>query len=225
MEARPLRKALARARSWWLDILTALILALAVWTVAQPSSPLRKKWDLHRSRIATRDAARQNWSQLVEISIRLYDGVEPPTVIAVSDYECPFCRQASASVDSAIAGGARIAYLLLPRSTSPTGKGAALAAICADNLGEFVDMHSHLMRSEDWRTDSSWVREAKRAGVRKIEEFEYCMQSQESSTLLRQHRTVALGLALAGIPTFVSRSAVIQGPAGSEQLLDLASER
>jgi protein-disulfide isomerase len=218
-----MRKTLKRFASLFVNLLTVLFLIAAAWLVWRPGSYLRTKWENHRSRVMSLEAARQYWSQLATASIRLYDSDETPWVIEVLDYECEFCRQAAISVDSAVDQGARVAVLLVPRPSSPNGRGAATATLCALKLGRHIAMHRRLSRSADWQTDADWQSEARAIGVHDTLDFEACMTAEETRARLELQRTLAKKLGVSVIPTFLSRTSIIRGPTTAERLLALGA--
>src|SRR5688500_12955733 len=132
-------------RTRGLDLLTAVFAVVAVYLLMQPTSQLRMAW---AERSESRESARiveRKWADLGEAASPLYRGTAPIEIVEVSDYECPFCRANSAGVDSAVAAGARIAYLHLPMARHPRAEGAALAALCAEESDRFPEMHARLM--------------------------------------------------------------------------------
>lgn len=70
------------------------------------------------------------------------------TVVEFSDYECPFCRRAEPVVEQMLkeyAGRVRLEYRHFPlESMHPNARGAAEAAICADEQGKFWAYHAQL---------------------------------------------------------------------------------
>lgn len=222
---RPVSSWLRRLWSLSVDALTILILVVCIWVAAQPGSAVRRAWDSHRSTVLTRKAADRHWSRVVALASRLYDGDEHPLLIEVSDYECPFCRRAVAVVDSALAAGARIGYVHIPRLSSVSGISAATAAVCADMLGQFKDMHGYLMRTSDWQTNPDWGRHAQLAGIRHVDDFEECIESNAARAMVDSHRALAESLAVTGTPTFVSLRKVYRGVVDTETLLNLGTTR
>jgi protein-disulfide isomerase len=74
------------------------------------------------------------------------------TVIEFSDYECPFCRRAEPVVEQMLkeyAGKVRFEYRHFPlESIHPQARGAAEAAVCADEQGRFWQYHEQLFAGE-----------------------------------------------------------------------------
>jgi thiol-disulfide isomerase/thioredoxin len=74
------------------------------------------------------------------------------TIIEFSDYECPFCKRAEASVaqvKQTYGDKIRIAYRNYPLPFHQSARPAAQAAICANEQGKFWAMHDKLMEAKD----------------------------------------------------------------------------
>ncbi len=76
----------------------------------------------------------------------------PVTVIEFSDYECPFCRRAEPVVEQMLkeyAGKVRFEYRHFPlESIHPQARGAAEAAVCADEQGRFWEFHDQIFKGD-----------------------------------------------------------------------------
>lgn len=78
----------------------------------------------------------------------------PITIIELSDFQCPFCRQfaqqSMAAVDSAFVqtGRARLVFLNFPLPSHPDAWGASEAAMCAGAQGRFWPMHDRLFAEQ-----------------------------------------------------------------------------
>lgn len=218
-------RALSFVRRRGLDVLTAAVLGLAVYLLVQPSSALRTAWARQRADAATKRLAERLWEDLIAEGSALYDGAGRPQVVEVSDYECPYCRKVSASVDSAVLAGLRVALVHFPLQSHRFAEGAARAALCAERSGRFRAMHARLMYSAEWRSDTNWTREAQRAGVLDLPQFEGCLTSAEVQRRLAWQRVLVDSLRLTGTPTFVSRATFHRGVISMQQLRDLVPNR
>lgn len=216
---------LARLGSWSLTFLTVVVLALSGWLLIQPESLLRTRWDRYRTSTRLRERVKQDWERVVAASTPLYNGDSAPDVIEVADYGCGFCRQAVASVDSALGAGVRVAYLHAVRPSTPMGQEAAIAALCAAEAGYFLPMHHHLMATDAWQRDPNWVDEAEEAGVSDLEGFARCLTSESVLAHLEMQTTAVERLGIAATPTFLSHNDVMSGIASAGALQDLGAER
>lgn len=193
-----------------LDAATVILLGTATVILAQPESLLRVKWSRYRAEAATRASARLTWARISATSSRMYSEDADVDVVEIADYECPFCRLSSAAVDSSVSDGVRVAYLHLPRDERPMSVKAATAALCAERLGRFREMHQRLMNSAEWRSDTVWTREAATIGM-DSSRFARCLMDRDVAERLAAHRTLAENLKVVGTPTFVSGSRIHSG--------------
>lgn len=78
----------------------------------------------------------------------------PITIVEISDFQCPFCRQFSertlAALDSAYirTGKARLVFYNIPLPSHPAAWSAAEAALCAGAQGRFWPMHDRLFADQ-----------------------------------------------------------------------------
>lgn len=206
------------ARRHGLDMLTAATLVVAVFLLSQP---LRDKWARHRADVARAGVVIRNWETVARNSSPLGATPTRMQVVEISDYECPFCRKASAAVDSAVKAGLQISYLNYPLPAHEHAEGAAIAALCAGFSGRFREMHARLMNSTEWQRDSNWTREAKAAGVVNLQEFAACLTGPAVRGRLAYERALADSLGVRGTPTFVSRKATRSGVSSVAELITL----
>lgn len=214
--------ALVRRRG--IDALTAGCFGLAVFLIFQPGSLLRVRWHAYRLNAEMRQASTQNWAQFVQASSPLFGGGGSPQIVEIGDYECPFCRQSNAAVDSAVNAGVRISYLNYPLPIHPQARGAALVALCAGESGRFREMHEHLMTSSTWQKDSNWTREMRAVGVSDMALYDACLRSVEMTARLDTQVRLGKALLVQGTPTFVARGAVHQGTISFREIVELSRQ-
>ena len=74
----------------------------------------------------------------------------PITLVEVSDFECPFCQTATATVSRVVqefAGKVRVVFVRFPLvQIHPNAMKAAEASICAEAQGKFWEMHDELFK-------------------------------------------------------------------------------
>jgi protein-disulfide isomerase len=73
------------------------------------------------------------------------------TVVEFSDFECPYCAQATNTLDQvklAYPGSVRIVFKHFPLSFHPQARPAAIAAECAHAQGKFWEMHDLIFRNQ-----------------------------------------------------------------------------
>src|SRR3989442_6172526 len=74
----------------------------------------------------------------------------PVTIVEFTDYQCPFCHRAQATIDqvlSTYAGKVQLVHRDFPLEGHPQAFPAARASRCAGEQGKFWDYHRSLMRA------------------------------------------------------------------------------
>lgn len=204
-----------------LDVLTAVVLVLALVAFAQPGSVVRQTWARYRARVATSNALSLHWGAIVRHSIPMHADSSAPVVVEISNYQCPFCRLMSPIVDSALTAGLRISHLHASNPARPLADSAAVAAMCAARDGHFVEMHRRLMETNVWERDSNWRREASAAGVTDLDAFESCMLLPGIWEQLHVQHDLVKSIFVGATPTFVAGTHHIQGTLSLSRLADL----
>jgi len=208
-----------------LDVLTVLVSLAAIAASVQPGSVARTIWTKYHDRIQYNRAVKYVWPKAAQEASPLFASAGPPDIVEISDYECPFCRATTASVDSAVRAGAKLALLQVPGPTHSMAEGAALSALCAEEAGRFREMHERLMSTSSWRTDSNWTREAQLAGVKDLAAFDACRRSEHVRKRLARHREFADSLHAPGTPMFVTPDAYRVGMVSARELRELARNK
>lgn len=217
------RRLLARVSI--LDLLTVVVLMVAVFLFIRPGSALHASatgWLALRS---MEGAAERNWDELAAVATPLYAGDGEPEVIEFSDYECPFCRSANHSVDSAVAAGVRVALVHLPLRIHASARPAALAALCAERIGRFTEVHHFFMTTSAWRADTAWSTLPGLAELARIPAFASCLADSDAESQLEKHLALADSLRIDATPSFVSRRGVLTEAPTASNLIALARPR
>lgn len=132
------------------------------------------------------------------------------TVVAFTDYECPYCRSTHLELSKAILGGppVRIVRHHVPLPSHPHADLAARAAICAESLGARMDRMDdalftagssglHAAACEDAAAD---------AGVADRDAFKACLHSASTDERLRRDLAVYAEAGSGGVPlTYVGK--------------------
>ncbi len=90
------------------------------------------------------------------------------TLVEFSDYQCPYCRQAHATVtqvEKKYAGKLRLVMKQYPLPFHPQARPAALAAIAARMQGKYWEMHDRLFGSSPQLDPDSLERYAQEIGL------------------------------------------------------------
>lgn len=191
------------------DIVAGILLIAAVAIAVRPSSAVRQatvQWWRLRQLDA---AAKAQWTELARDAHPLYSGHDPPDIVEVTDYECPFCRAVEASVDSARSAGLRIAILHMPLPSHRMARPAALEAVCAARNGTLSEVHRHLMQTSTWRTDAGSMMPPSLSSAQ-VAALQRCVADPEASDELERHAKRGKVLGVFGTPMFLSAEGLLR---------------
>jgi protein-disulfide isomerase len=146
----------------------------------------------------------------------------PVTVVEFSDFQCPFCRQASGVVRSLAEKypeEVRIVYRHLPLdSIHPRARAAAEASACAADQGLFWEYHDRLFSSPQAFGDDDLRRHAREIGA-DAEAFDACVEKREHAATVEADAAAASELGITGTPAFAINGILLFG-LQSEEALD-----
>ena len=139
------------------------------------------------------------------------DARAPVTLVAFTDYECPFCKRADATVEQLrkrYGSKLRVVVRQFPLPFHAHARAAAIAAAAADEQGAFWAMHERLFGNTRALDEESLGRIAGEAGL-DVPRWERARAAAAASI----DRDVALGKALGveGTPAFFVNGRKIQG--------------
>ncbi|MFQ5705601.1 MAG: DsbA family protein [Gemmatimonadales bacterium] len=165
------------------------------------------------------------WPLLVDRATHVGTQSQGIALIEFLDYQCPFCQQQYTESKRFLASnpGRGLGYLHLPSLIHPAAEGAARSAICAEGLGRFSELHKRLFETDQWKSDTNWVREASAVGGVDTNKFLACLRSNETTDRIERDCALAQNLGVSGTPAFVYRSGVYVGLASDLVLLILST--
>ncbi|CAN5148439.1 hypothetical protein BH23GEM4_BH23GEM4_13410 [soil metagenome] len=148
----------------------------------------------------------------------------PVTLIEVSDFQCPFCREFALetfpALDSAYVrtGQVRVVFISYPLPNHEASWGASEAALCAGAQDRFWPMHDRLFRSQgEWSQAADpiplYVRDAAAIGA-DTAAFRRCLERDGVAPIIISDLLQGTSGGVNGTPTFILQSA---GPAGEPQ--------
>lgn len=141
--------------------------------------------------------------------------VERPTLTMVvfTDYQCPACKMASVSMDSALLkdGHVRLVYRDWPVFGAMSER-AARIAIASDRQGIYAKLHSELM-NEKRSLDESVLREAVESTGGSWAQIEHDLQVHlaDIEGQLDRNRRDAFQLGISGTPTYIVGPILVTG--------------
>ncbi|MBA2670606.1 MAG: DsbA family protein [Gemmatimonadetes bacterium] len=132
-----------------------------------------------------------------------------------SDFQCPYCGQLAARLDSArtmYADRLSTVHRHFP-VRSAASVTAAHASECAAQQGRFWEMRSELYSDQDAITRGRWNDLAERAGVNDLQAFNTCMALQTGSPSLAADIAAGRRLRVQATPTiFINGTRIVGAP-------------
>lgn len=148
----------------------------------------------------------------------------PVTLIEVSDFQCPFCREFAVetfpALDSAYVrtGQVRVVFISYPLPNHEASWGASEAALCAGAQDRFWPMHDRLFRGQnEWSAAANpiplYVGYAAAVGA-DTSAFRHCLERDGVAPIIISDLLQGTGGGVNGTPTFILQAA---NPAGEPQ--------
>lgn len=135
------------------------------------------------------------------------------TMVAFSDFQCPFCRRLAQFHDSLVLLGMPVTlkYRHFPIASHRYSTGAAIASECAADQGRFPEMLRILFKNADSLGIASWCHLARAAGVADSGVFANCLTSTRPLSMLAADTVAGVRLGVNGTPTLLIGSLRIDG--------------
>jgi len=134
------------------------------------------------------------------------------TIIAFSDYECPFCKRAETTVEQVVSTyGDKIRYVHrdYPLPFHKHARGAAESARCAGAQGKFWEMNSALFKAEDLSPEK--IGEiATTLGLDKTA-LDACVSSGKFKTMVDEDMAAGGEAGVNGTPAFFINGRMLSG--------------
>lgn len=135
-------------------------------------------------------------------------------IVEFADYQCPFCADAQAVLDSLMErypGEVGVLYRHYPLSIHDSAHAAARAAECAGTVGAFERFHRYVFSNADSIGKQSWHWFAEGAGVANIATFDACVASGREFESIARDKTAGDELGVNATPTFVVGDLMLTG--------------
>jgi protein-disulfide isomerase len=149
------------------------------------------------------------------------------TVVAFSDYECPFCRATAdrlRALRGKYPGELAVLYRQYPLPYHRDATPAARASLCAARQGRFEAYHEELFRLQDSLGTVPWTRIAQRAQVPDAGRFAVCMDGTATDAEIARDVLAGKTLGITATPTLLVNGDLLTGaPEGTlEEMVDRA---
>ena len=128
----------------------------------------------------------------------------PVTIVAFSDFECPFCSRVVPSlkqIEEEYKGKVRIAFKHQPLSFHANAKPAAMASMAAHEQGKFWEYHDKLFANQRALDRASLERYAQEIGL-DVAKFKAAMDSNKFEAAIAADVAEATRVGVNGTPSF-----------------------
>jgi protein-disulfide isomerase len=149
----------------------------------------------------------------------------PVTIVEFSDFQCPYCQVAQATVREVMEkykGKVRLGYRDLPlRQIHQQAQQAAEASRCAAEQGKFWEYHDLLFSGQQLDA-SSLTAHASKVGL-DVERFEGCVKSEKYKPMVENDLQMGMKAGVTGTPAFFVNGQLLSGnqPLGAfEKIID-----
>ncbi|HVE77753.1 MAG TPA: thioredoxin domain-containing protein [Gemmatimonadaceae bacterium] len=145
----------------------------------------------------------------------------PVRVVEFSDFQCPYCRTLSVTLDSLRERHPEqvaIVFRHFPLPTHPYAEAAAIAAECAGAQGRFDAYQRLLFDRQEAIGTLSWERLAAETGVADTAEFRACRAGSWARTRVAEDAAAARAARLTGTPTMLLGDQAVTGAVSLETL-------
>ena len=142
------------------------------------------------------------------------------TIIEFSDFQCPYCQRALATVGEVLAKypeDVRIVYRHLPLDRiHPNARPAAEAAACAEEQGQFWAYHDKLFQNNRALGKEDLLRYATEAGL-DATRFQACFDERRFKDKVEADLQAARAVGISGTPAFVVNGILLSGAQPAEE--------
>jgi protein-disulfide isomerase len=129
----------------------------------------------------------------------------PVTIVAFSDFQCPFCSRVVPTlkqVEEQYAGKVRIAFKHQPLSFHPNAKPAAMASMAAHEQGKFWEFHDKLFANQSALDRGTFERYAQELGL-DMNKFKAALDNNKFEAAIAADVAEAARVGANGTPTFL----------------------
>ncbi len=149
----------------------------------------------------------------------------PITIIAFSDYECPFCKRAEPVVEQVRKTyGDKVRYVMrdYPLPFHKDARPAAEAAACANVQGKFWEFHDKLWTAPSLSSDKLKAIATELALDQK--KFDDCMAKQEFKAVIDKDMEDGAAVGVNGTPAFFINGRMLSGAQPFEKFKEIIDE-
>ena len=153
---------------------------------------------------------------------------ERVTIVEFSDFQCPYCQRVLTTVNEVLAKypeEVRIVYRHLPLDRiHPNARGAAEAAACADEQGQFWAYHDKLFQNNRALGKEDLLRYAGETGL-DAARFQACVDERRFKDKVESDLRAARAVGISGTPAFVVNGILLSGAQPAEQFYKVIDQQ
>lgn len=149
----------------------------------------------------------------------------PVTIIGFSDYECPYCKAAEATIGQVLKTyGDRVRYVHrdFPLAFHQNAFAAAEAAACANAQGKFWEYHARLFAAQDLSADKLKAIAGDLGLDRK--KFDECLGARQFKARVEQDMADGAAAGVSGTPAFFINGRMLSGAQPFERFKEVIDE-
>ena len=149
----------------------------------------------------------------------------PITIIAFSDYQCPYCKRAHTTVEQVMktyGDKVKLVYRDYPLPFHENARPAALAAACANAQGKFWEYHQKLWAASDLSTEKLKAM-AGEVGMDQ-KKFDECLAKQEFKAVIDKDIADGAAVGVTGTPAFFINGRMLSGAQPFERFKEVIDE-
>ena len=149
----------------------------------------------------------------------------PITIIAFSDYQCPYCKRAHATVEQVMqtyGDKVKLVYRDYPLPFHENARPAAEAAACANAQGKFWEYHQKLWAASDLSTEKLKAM-AGEVGMDQ-KKFDECLAKQEFKAVIDKDIADGASVGVSGTPAFFINGRMLSGAQPFEKFKEVIDE-
>ena len=147
----------------------------------------------------------------------------PVTIVAFSDYECPFCKRAEPAVKSVLesyGGKVRLVYREFPLPNHRHAQKASEAALCAHDQGKYWQMQDKLFANQDALALEDLKGYARGVGLDSAR-FDRCLDGGDMAGEIEKSIRAGDAAGVSGTPAFFINGRPLYGAASIERFKEL----
>lgn len=144
------------------------------------------------------------------------------TIVEFSDFECPFCRSATETIEQLLehyGEEVRLVFRHFPLPIHENAQRAAEAAVCANEGGKFWEYHDLLFLNQDALAQEDLIGYAKEVGLEEAA-FVSCLESGKATTVVEKDVSDAESAGVSGTPSFFINGRPLSGALPYDTLRD-----